>query len=504
MAEIGIITFQLEHINFCVDADQILEIVRFHGVRKIPAPLPHVVGMLELRKHLVTVVDVRKRLGLSPISLSPDTVMIVAMLSSGTFGLLVEAISDFRRVSDQKILPPISIAGFPEFLLKGVLAEHADIMLFPDLDKILSSFIHVHLVPITPSEKIAFHYRFTPGALSQTLEKNILNQHKLDGELVKKLSQSLCIPSVQVHRMISYYRDFQSGQPRAKHQEARLRSHHLKAGDEKYVALSEQLHLRQHSVQENTPVKEPHASFQPSIAALMNDSQELPARLLERILHDLRQKGTRLFVAQDKRFAAGQTTEIAFGRTLAARLRLTPVRLTKYFRYYLQALSARPVGMATGQTFVPKHPEQASGSTHVSARLALLRLLATLQRTQAVLTPDRIAQLCAEYQIPPVKLAKLMSFFPECRVAVEFPSANAAESAPAPEEDVLSAEQHAPVNTEKILPFDPVTLPLGECFGRLAHHQLLPDPHTLRHVAARLRVATCRLSKIQTYYRWTA
>ena len=50
MPDIGIITFQLAGINFCMYADRILQIVRYTGVRQIPRPLSYIVGVVELRK----------------------------------------------------------------------------------------------------------------------------------------------------------------------------------------------------------------------------------------------------------------------------------------------------------------------------------------------------------------------------------------------------------------------------------------------------------------------
>jgi purine-binding chemotaxis protein CheW len=221
MADIGIIKFQLGGMNFCMYSDRIVEIVRYTGVRKIPRPLPYVVGLIELRKHIVVVVDFRKRVGLSPITLSKDTVMIVVNLSSGMVGILVETISDFRRVTEKLILPPIAIAGFPEHLLHGVLTEKDDIMLIPNLDQIFASYINIRLVPISPPERIAFQYRFTHGALTRTLEGILLSQPALDPEIVRKLPHSLCLPSTLVHRMISYYPDFQSRQVSGKNMKPR-------------------------------------------------------------------------------------------------------------------------------------------------------------------------------------------------------------------------------------------------------------------------------------------
>ncbi len=285
--DIGIITFQLGGMNFCVYADRILEIIQYNGVRKIPRPLPYIVGLMRLRKHIVVVVDLRKRLGLSPISLSKDTVMIVVNLSSGITGILVDAISDFKRIQEEKIVPPIPIAGFPESLLNGIFAEEGDIMLIPNLSKIFSSYLNIRLVPISPSEKIAFRYRFTAGALTRTLEDNLLNQCYLDYEVVRKLPQSLCLPSVSVHKITSYHPDFQPRKPLGKEQRWIL-SQTLRAGDEKYASLSQQLLSQpKQGIHEGKTEKNRQDSRKHLVESLVLDSHVPVSKLLEEMLHTI-------------------------------------------------------------------------------------------------------------------------------------------------------------------------------------------------------------------------
>ena len=315
MADIGIIKFRLGEMNFCMYSDRIVEIVRFTGVRQIPRPLPYVVGIIQLRKRVVAVVDLRKRLGLPPITLSKDTALIVVNLSVGMFGLLVDAIADFKRIAEALILPPISLAGFPEHLLHGVLTEKDDILLLPHFDKIFASYINIAVVPISASEKIAFQYRFTPGALSRTLENILLHQPCLDPEIARELPHALFLPSCRVHKMTSYYPDFQPRQALVKKPEPRRgTSQKLRSGDEQYASLSQRLQQR---LRGETSIKgEGEADL---LDGLLADPQASISKRLEDILH----KG------------AGPA---ATGRKLAQALQLAPTALTKYLTYYASPL----------------------------------------------------------------------------------------------------------------------------------------------------------------------
>jgi purine-binding chemotaxis protein CheW len=515
MADIGIITFQLGGMNFCIYADRILEIVRYTEVRKIPRPLPYVIGLIGLRKHIVVVVDFRKRLGLSPISLSKDTVMIVANLSSGMTGILVDAISDFKRIPEEMILPPIPIAGFPEQLLNGVFAEKGDITLIPNLNKIFSSYFNIRIVPIRPSEKIAFQYRFTPGSLTRTLEDNLLNQQYLDYDVVRKLPQSLCLSSILVHKMTSYYSDFQPRKSPIKRKEQRwLSSQKLRAGDEKYFSLSQQLlPQQQQGIREEKPGKRGQDSRKDIIEALIPDSSAPLPKLLEDMLHTLESPHIPLTI-DDWRSLVGIFTQQS---TIN---KVSPIRITKYFRYYTQVSSTKRA-VSESDFEILRLPLQISSEQALEKRLQelltknrpakgeppysyLLRTLQTLHNGRYELTRKHLEKICAYYHISPVKIAKLSSFFPEYSFILQTkakpPHQDAKEDGSrrrkpkTAREDVLSEPQ---------LPnLTPHLASVSECLGYLAKENKLSEDQYIRYVASRMRVPTCRLSKLRSYYRW--
>lgn len=517
MPDISIIKFQLGGINFCIQSEQILEITRYTGVRKIPKPLPYVVGLLNLRKYLIVVVDFRKRLGLSPITLSKDTVMIAVRLSTGMTGLLVESISDFRHIPEDMILPPISIAGFPEHLLNGVLAEEDDIMLIPNLDKIFSSYLNIRLVPISPSEKIAFKYRFTPGSLTRTLESNLLNQLYLDHDMVRKLPRSLGLSSVLVHKMTSYYSGFR---PRTHSVERKEQRHiipqDLKAADAKYISLSQQFAPKQKSgIREDKTGVEKQKSKADIVSALIPDPDVPVAHLLGNLLHT--DKGASL---SSKEKTNTLMSHPDMGRSLAKTLKIPSTRVMKYFTYYklssakpsslegehLQLSLRRSSGQDSGQAPDDKLQELLEKNLPAKGEDAfacLLRTLQSLHDERYVLTKRHLEKICTYYHVSPVKIAKLASFFPEYSfvLEVEPPVDNAI---PGNEDQGAKSEKQNSSSKEKIsLHLECSSTSVSECIRYLAEKKKLSDDRYVRYVASQIRVPTCRLSKLRSYYRWS-
>lgn len=516
MADIGIIKFQLGGIQFGIHADHILEIVQFSGARKIPRPLPYVVGLTEHRKYLVTVVDFRKRLGLSPFDPVPGITMIITKISSGMIGLLVESLSHFKRISETHILPPLSIAGFPEYLLRGVLTEEDEILLIPNLEKIFSSYMRVTLLPITAAEKIAFQYRFTPGSLTRTLENTLAMQGYLDQTLVNKLPRSMSLPSVFVHKITSYYPDFM---PRENPQEQsdwnKMPTQTFKAGDETYLSLSQTL-LDQYPDRDSEATDDHLQERQNIDAVLQKEVDMSKEHRIEYLLHYATHYNKEI---QKQQGVAKETllSNPKLGKHLADTLHISRMRLTSYLSYYL------PVELPQQEELLHQTSDRAlSSGTRIPAILAdnrLRELCDTLTRLDQVLqilheertqiTRQQIRYIANQYQVSPVKIAKLLTLFPSIIFRSEpedYEHTSDVESEYSP---VKTAEQSRKNQQQNLLTqfkakahhFSGSSVSLWAQFLDAQH--VLAENQAVRYAAAQLDTPTCRLSKFRSYYQLT-
>ncbi len=65
----------------------------------------YVRGIINLRGNIVTVIDLRRKLGLSPIALQPSTRNVIVKYDREMVGLLVDAVDDIVEVDAATILP---------------------------------------------------------------------------------------------------------------------------------------------------------------------------------------------------------------------------------------------------------------------------------------------------------------------------------------------------------------------------------------------------------------
>ena len=89
----GVLAFSVEGRELGVPIGQVVEIVRHRDATPVPHAGPVVEGILALRGRIVTVVDVRRGLGLPPRSPGSTAQVIVVESAGDHVGLVVDSVT---------------------------------------------------------------------------------------------------------------------------------------------------------------------------------------------------------------------------------------------------------------------------------------------------------------------------------------------------------------------------------------------------------------------------
>jgi len=96
-------------------------------------------GIINLRGNVVTVIDLRRKLGLEPIELGPTTRNVIVKSDREMVGLLVDAVDDIIDVSMATILPtPAHLAKELGESFEGVVPLNNELVAILELDHLLS------------------------------------------------------------------------------------------------------------------------------------------------------------------------------------------------------------------------------------------------------------------------------------------------------------------------------------------------------------------------------
>jgi purine-binding chemotaxis protein CheW len=136
-SEEHVVVCQLEHEYYAIQIAVVQEIIRMQPITAIPEAAGRVEGVISFREHVVPVLDLRRICGFHPIDPTSETrIVVVAREQSGTFGLIVDGVTEVLRFPKSDIEPVASILGASP-VLRGIAKLQDRLVSLLDLEKIL-------------------------------------------------------------------------------------------------------------------------------------------------------------------------------------------------------------------------------------------------------------------------------------------------------------------------------------------------------------------------------
>ena len=121
-----------------MDILKVQEINKLIEMTKVPQSPEYVLGILNLRGEIITIIDLGKKLGLKSTEMSEKTRNIIVNSNGEHIGLLVEKISDvFQTKWEMVEAPPANIGGLQGKYFTGVFKSENRLIGILDVEKVL-------------------------------------------------------------------------------------------------------------------------------------------------------------------------------------------------------------------------------------------------------------------------------------------------------------------------------------------------------------------------------
>jgi purine-binding chemotaxis protein CheW len=135
---VELVTFYQGEAVCGLDILQVEEINRQLEMTIVPKAPDYVLGILNLRGKIVTVIDLGQKIGLSPTEVGDTTRNIIIHTADDHIGLLVDRIADVVAVDwDQVSPPPPNVSGIQGRFFEGVLQTAKGLIAILDLIEVL-------------------------------------------------------------------------------------------------------------------------------------------------------------------------------------------------------------------------------------------------------------------------------------------------------------------------------------------------------------------------------
>jgi purine-binding chemotaxis protein CheW len=128
---------------FAVEVGRVHEILDFGPVVRLPNAPAHILGMIDVRRRAVPVVDLRVKLGLSPTEATEHSRIIVLDVTIGNravvLALLADRVYEVTDLTDHAIEPPPDIGmRWRSDYIQGVGRRGSDFVIIFDLSRLFS------------------------------------------------------------------------------------------------------------------------------------------------------------------------------------------------------------------------------------------------------------------------------------------------------------------------------------------------------------------------------
>jgi purine-binding chemotaxis protein CheW len=132
-------TFFLQNLFFGVEVEKVQEVIRYQEMTRIPLAPEVIAGLINLRGQIVTAIDLRRQLELTPRQASQLPMNVVIRRDDGPISLLVDEIGDVVEVEEESFeKSPDTLEPRRREFLRGVYQLKDKLLLLLDTDKAVS------------------------------------------------------------------------------------------------------------------------------------------------------------------------------------------------------------------------------------------------------------------------------------------------------------------------------------------------------------------------------
>lgn len=123
--------------DYGVGIEQVQEIRVLETITRIPKAPAHVRGVTNLRGKIISIVDIKQKLGFPPGEINPGSRILVAEIGGVLTGLLVDEVDQVMRISTSDVEPTPSGTSESSQYVKGIAKTEGRLIIILDLQKLL-------------------------------------------------------------------------------------------------------------------------------------------------------------------------------------------------------------------------------------------------------------------------------------------------------------------------------------------------------------------------------
>ena len=133
------VTFKLQEETYGINVMQVQEVLRYTDIAPVPGAPEYVLGIINLRGNVVTVIDTRARFGLPPSEVTENSRIVIIESERQVIGIMVDSVAEvvYLKQSEIDTAPNVGTDESAKFI-QGVSNRDGELLILVDLNKLLS------------------------------------------------------------------------------------------------------------------------------------------------------------------------------------------------------------------------------------------------------------------------------------------------------------------------------------------------------------------------------
>ena len=133
------VTFKLDNETYGINVMRVQEVLRYTEIAPVPGAPSYVLGIINLRGNVVTVIDTRQRFGLHSGEISDNTRIVIIEADKQVVGIMVDSVAEvvYLRQSEIETAPNVGNEESAKFI-QGVCNKNNELLILVELDKMMT------------------------------------------------------------------------------------------------------------------------------------------------------------------------------------------------------------------------------------------------------------------------------------------------------------------------------------------------------------------------------
>ena len=133
------VTFKLDNETYGINVMQVQEVLRYTEIAPVPGAPAYVLGIINLRGNVVTVIDTRQRFGLNNAEITDNSRIVIIEADKQVVGILVDSVAEvvYLRQSEIETAPNVGNDESAKFI-QGVCNKNGELLILVELNKMMT------------------------------------------------------------------------------------------------------------------------------------------------------------------------------------------------------------------------------------------------------------------------------------------------------------------------------------------------------------------------------